>query len=186
MKRNSLKGKKFGILKIIRTKGTAPNGSAALFCICDCGKITSTNYKALKSGIKISCGCVPKDKSLYKQDIINIMLGYVWNQYKKVSLTKNLELSLTPQEFKKLILGNCFYCGIEPNNLYKRSSNGVVVQTEKQFCKYNGIDKVDPKKGYTKRNCVSCCYACNWSKSNKSQKDFFSWIARVYNHSCTK
>jgi len=34
-------------------------------------------------------------------------------------------------------------------------------------------------KGYTKKNCVSCCKICNRAKSGMGFDDFMSWIRRL-------
>lgn len=45
---------------------------------------------------------------------------------------------------------------------------------------YNGIDRVDNLKGYTRNNCIPCCSICNQSKHTMSKKDWLQWITRVY------
>ena len=47
---------------------------------------------------------------------------------------------------------------------------------------YNGLDKVNPKLGYTKSNVVTSCSECNYAKSDKSIEDFYRFIVRVYNN----
>lgn len=34
---------------------------------------------------------------------------------------------------------------------------------------------------HTLDNCVPCCYQCNGSKSDRSERDFLDWIDKVYN-----
>jgi len=43
------------------------------------------------------------------------------------------------------------------------------------------IDRVDPKKGYTKDNCVPCCATCNFVKNNMNYGDFIQYIRSLYN-----
>lgn len=46
---------------------------------------------------------------------------------------------------------------------------------------YPTIDKIDPKKGYTKGNVCICTYAANWMKSDLSIDDFKSIITSIHN-----
>lgn len=36
-----------------------------------------------------------------------------------------------------------------------------------------------PKRGYRKKNCVSCCYTCNRAKNTMSLQNFTTWIQRI-------
>lgn len=47
---------------------------------------------------------------------------------------------------------------------------------------YNGIDRIDNSKGYTKENSITACKQCNISKSTYSQQDFINWINNCYNN----
>lgn len=44
---------------------------------------------------------------------------------------------------------------------------------------YNGIDRVDSKKGYVAGNVVTCCRNCNQAKSDKSIDEFEEWAIRL-------
>jgi hypothetical protein len=46
---------------------------------------------------------------------------------------------------------------------------------------YNGIDRVDNKKGYTEENCVSCCGLCNRMKMKMGLSDFAKHIQKIHN-----
>ena len=84
------------------------------------------------------------------------------------------ENSLTPLDFKALTEGNCHYCGSPPANWTK-------VPTIKNI-QYNGVDRIDNKKGYHLGNVVSCCKTCNAMKSALSQEQFIDHIRRVLQH----
>lgn len=74
-------------------------------------------------------------------------------------ITHKLELN----EFQKLVLNRCFYCGGLPTK--KRENRGFTILL-------NGIDRSDSNNGYTNKNCESCCSKCNSAKGNKSQRLF--------------
>ena len=40
------------------------------------------------------------------------------------------------------------------------------------------IDKIDPKRGYARSNCVACCWPCNRTKNNMMPEAFLDWIGR--------
>lgn len=148
-------------------------------CICDCGNKTEANTGSLSTGKKKSCGCIKNitnaENSRSSRDkIIKIDGGYrsIFRMYKNNSKTRNLEFNIPFDDFIKLLSMNCFYCGIEPSNLYMKSYYSV---------KYNGIDRRDNSIGYTINNCVTCCKMCNIAKNNSSEKEFLNWINRLYN-----
>lgn len=83
-----------------------------------------------------------------------------YDSYKSRCKSRKIKFKLSFYYFDLLVKKECHYCK------YKSDS------------KINGIDRVDPKNGYTKINCVPCCWTCNRAKSNMSYKDFQEYIAR--------
>lgn len=79
----------------------------------------------------------------------------IFLEYISTCRRKNIFFELTAEEFNKLIVKNCAYCGREPSNTNMRC--GI---------KYNGLDRIDNNKGYTLKNVVPCCSLCNRIKSN--------------------
>jgi len=86
---------------------------------------------------------MPRDKVLLGAS--QIYADYTYNSYRK-----NLCWRLSKSEFKKLIDGNCTYCGSPPKN--KRGRENY---------KYNGLDRINHSYGYSVKNCLSCCWVCN-------------------------
>lgn len=97
-------------------------------------------------------------------------------QYKKGALKRNLEYSLTEEQFTKLITGKCHYCGDKLTNVVKGQG-----KTSGDFY-YTGIDRVDSSKGYIKENCVSCCWTCNNMKHTTKEKDFLKHIEKIFQY----
>lgn len=132
-------------------------------CLCDCGKEFITTSKAITRGKK-SCGCHWRVSEL--ESSIQGRLCH----YQSAARRRKHEWSLSREEFKTLILGNCFYCKIAPSLLYDRRNSNVF---------FNGIDRVDSSKGYRKDNVVSCCHICNRGKNDLKVEDFLKWIKRL-------
>ena len=93
----------------------------------------------------------------------------VFNSYVRSAKDRHLSFDLTEQDAYKIIKQNCFYCGEEP----EPDSNNYI---------RNGIDRVDPKRGYTLDNCVPCCTSCNKMKSNMTLEHFFNKISNIYHN----
>ena len=85
-----------------------------------------------------------------------------WRSIKSSSKVREIELSLTREDFEKLTSGNCAYCGDSRSPL--------------------GIDRIDNSKGYTLENSTSCCKICNYMKKNLSVENFISHITKIYSH----
>lgn len=45
---------------------------------------------------------------------------------------------------------------------------------------YNGLDRVDPSRGYATDNVVPACIVCNRAKADMSREEFHAWVGRVY------
>lgn len=92
------------------------------------------------------------------------------HSYKKSAKKRNKEWLLTDEQFDSLVLGDCFYCGAEPNRLIETCNNSMLL---------NGIDRNDNSRGYDAENCVTACKDCNYAKRKMSQEDFFDMCRRV-------
>jgi hypothetical protein len=168
--KNTLKpmiGIKFGKLTPIEISGKEKNGQYIYNCICDCGKTFIARGRILRSGGIKSCGC---SRMLEKgQAAFNRLL----RTYKYCAKNRNLNFSLSDNEFENLINKNCYYCDTPPTQNSKgRNYNGTYF--------YNGIDRVDNCKGYCLENCVTCCKYCNYSKTDRNIEDFKEWIKKCY------
>jgi hypothetical protein len=172
-----LTGQKFGRLIVINRAENSRNNRVRWLCKCDCGKETITASSNLKNGTVVSCGCYSrKIHSLPNGEAAkNDLLG----SYKRNAKNRNLSFELSKEEFLELTKQNCFYCGKEPSTIRKNNSNnGDYI--------YNGIDRIDSSKGYTKENTVSCCSQCNMFKNKYLQSDFFEWIKTVHSNLTNK
>ena len=144
---------------------------------CDCGNIVEAEQYSVKSGKKESCGC-NRSKNLVQRNIDNrkpfsyasrrnLLAKYIYS-----AKTRELSFELSEEQFNWLTIQNCNYCGVEPLGLIKADErNGEY--------RYNGIDRVDSKQGYTFDNCVPCCKFCNMAKREYPVEEFLAWIERL-------
>lgn len=149
---------------------------------CCCGKIYQRRGADLiyKKGYT-NCGC-SIGKQAYLKNPEDALRNSVILVYKTNALKKKLEFKLTDAQVISYFTQPCYYCGIiEYNSTHTRKRKGRKVIKDRQYTfKYNGIDRVDPKKGYILSNCVACCKVCNISKNNLSKEEFLNWLKRAY------
>ena len=98
----------------------------------------------------------------------------LYHMYKKEAEKRELFFDLPKDNFEKLIIDKCYYCGNFPYTMCTA-------------CKipgfyYNGIDRVDNSKGYTINNCVTCCKKCNYMKASLTTEDFIDHIRKILFH----
>lgn len=170
--RIDLTGKKFNKLTVIEYACTEKK-AAVWKCLCECG-----NYKLVRTGNLLnghtkSCGCFKK-KLPFGQAAKH---GLYW-KYKSHANTRNKNFRLARKTFLAMTSQNCYYCGVEPKQVFiDKRSNG--------FYRYNGLDRVNNLKGYSKLNCVPCCALCNTWKGALSQKEFLIRVNKI-NTNCNK
>jgi len=164
--------RKFGKLVVIeRTEGK--DNQRLWLCRCECGQITTAKTSQLRNGHKRSCGCLrgrPNNKELAVGESV---FNHLYSQYQHTAKDRGLIFAINKIEFRKLTKGDCYYCGRPPFAILRHPRRkGEYV--------YNGVDRVDSKKGYIAENVVSCCKYCNRAKSDLSQSEFFELIKMVY------
>ena len=87
--------------------------------------------------------------------------GRYWD-YKSTAKNNNRKFELTIEEFQKITLQVCNYCGQFSEN--------------KNYC---GIDRIDSNKDYYSGNIAPCCDWCNFMKSNHSLDEWVTHIKRI-------
>lgn len=159
------------ILEFVKFRNYSKSRQPIYKCKCRCGKFIEIGLWTLKSKkSESSCGCIFKrKKSLPKGEAA---LNSLFSSYKKAARNRNYTFKLTKKDFKCIINKNCNYCGEPPSNTFK-TDNDTGNYT------YNGIDRVDNNKGYTKNNVVPCCIICNRAKSTLSLLEFKKWIKKL-------
>jgi hypothetical protein len=165
------------VVKILPSRMYGTTKKRMWLCQCDCGNEIEINTSALLRNNTKSCGCLKSQKSIENSIKSRHKLakedgGYrsIYSSYKRNAITRNLNFDIDFDFTLNIMKSNCYYCGIEPSNIYKKSYYNV---------KYNGIDRVDNSKGYNLDNIVPCCKMCNVAKNNNSQNEFLNWIKRI-------
>lgn len=174
-----LRGKNFENWKVLNKDPKKSQKGYFWLCECKCGKKKYVFGNDLRKGISKSCGCLftlPPGESDVR---------WLFNYYRKTSAKGRghiWELSL--EEFKEITKKNCYYCGSGLTNLRdnrKIKRNGkTYYKNSKGTYAYNGIDRKDNSKGYTKKNIVPCCKVCNKMKSKLSDKEFLKQIKKIF------
>ena len=175
---------RFGRLVVVEKLESrrSPCGSLKRFwkCLCDCGNYTEASTTSLIRGYVKSCGCLHSDTSVsnsissrHKLTKSDSLKKYVLYGYKRNAKNRNINWEIDDDFAFKIFELNCHYCGCVPSNIAK---SGKTIK--KEFL-YNGIDRIDNKKGYTPQNVVPCCAMCNHAKKNYGELEFMSWSLRL-------
>lgn len=105
-----------------------------------------------------------------------LSLKALWYDYRKSARRRNLEFTLSLDDFEFITSSNCEYCGLPAVRVF----NDYGRFKTPYLC--NGIDRVNNELGYTKENCVACCKECNFAKGRLAQSEFYEWIRRIVAH----
>ena len=151
------------------------NNHIHYICKCDCGNISSVTRGRLLSGYTKSCGCLAAEiSSKSKQrNGRNPAFNSVVASYKQAAYKRNIGWNLSDEEVITIFSENCYYCNNKDSNLK--------IQGKWEF-KYNGIDRLNPEKGYSIDNVKACCKSCNMRKWDSSEKEFYKWIEQTYKY----
>lgn len=82
-------------------------------------------------------------------------------KYKYAAKTRDLEFTITFEQFKALLRDTCLICNSNINI---------------------GVDRLDSSKGYIIENCISCCDVCNKMKLDHSFDFFIKHIKKIYDY----
>lgn len=161
---------------VIKCVGRRKNQEKLYKYRCNCGRIAVTNFYGLnKSKFCYDCRIIRKPMLTLKGEA---GLHRLYGNYKYIAKKRNLIFNLTIDEFSELTNKTCYYCKAKPKNKMKSQTltlkNGTYT--------YNGVDRVNNNKGYTKDNTVACCTSCNKAKLSLTSKQFKSLIRKIYHN----
>ncbi len=178
-----LEGRRFGALVVTKRAGSykyndkstgKPRLSFSRWeCQCDCGEICFKTSRPLISGTSVRCGWLCRSVVKPSKYTNGTLLGKIYGVYRSNAGRRNLEFSLTENQFLELVTSDCYYTGRSPTRTIRNAKKTLTPLA------YNGIDRIDPDKGYTMENCVPCCYEVNRAKSNMREEDFLSLVADI-------
>ena len=103
----------------------------------------------------------------------------VYASYRGRAMRENIVFSLDKNDFRFRTQLPCYYCGEPPSQISTNPTSTKEGTKNSQFI-YNGIDRVDPKKGYENGNVLSCCKKCNYAKHIMGITEFLDWIKKVH------
>lgn len=175
-------GKRFGKLVVIDLGDQSVVREKMRFlCKCDCGREKVVARYHLRSGAIDNCGCNKREQAAIqrrKRTPIEAAFNEHYTRYQRNARNRNIEFSLTEEEFILCSSGDCLYCGGLPVEFPSRFMAG------QPFSGYaaNGIDRIDSSVGYVVGNIVPCCGWCNMAKGTKSQSYFIQMCKAVAAH----
>lgn len=182
-KRKDLTGLVFGRLTVMQP---IANIGTKWLCNCECGSKAIILSSALTRGDNRSCGCLRREIARSKTIAmrkgrfnVNSARNRVLRDYKRSAIKRNIIWELSESDFDSLITQPCHYCGSLPSNkttTYNAHRNSAI--------RYNGIDRLDNTKNYTKDNVVPCCFICNRAKNTMPLKEWYHWISKIVRHRC--
>lgn len=140
-------------------------------CVCECGKAVTVSVMHLRSGHTKSCGCLKTSRLPRGESAFHALV----TQYRRNARTRDLSFSLTKEEFRELVRKPCAYCGTPPSTVM-RSKYGTG-----DFY-YNGLDRVNNRKGYTSENAAPCCKLCNFMKKKLGYEVFVKHVLAIASH----
>lgn len=171
-----MKGERYGDWTVIGyAERERKDGHTYLVVKCLCGKTSELRESDLRNRKTSQCAsCAAKTAARLriiddKEYTINTVYGY----YKKSARSRDISFEINKEFFRDFIFENCYYCGISPSNKLDRRIE------DREAVKYNGLDRMDPSRGYIPDNLVTCCGTCNQAKASMTASEFFEWIARV-------
>ena len=86
-----------------------------------------------------------------------------YSDYRRRALKKQLDFSITPDDYNLIIKKNCFMCGKKSDQQHQ-----------------NGIDRMDNTKGYTLENINACCCECNLIKKDYVYENIMNKLFLIY------
>ena len=169
-------GKIYNYLKCI--KRLAPMNGRTYWqveCIL-CNKIKNVDIAKVLNGHDKSCGCLPYMKKELIESVEIWGKKQLYSRYKHSAKKSNRTFELTFEDFCNIVDLPCAYCG--ESKTQKFIGRGF----PNRIVRYNGIDRFDNRKGYTRGNCMPCCIVCNRMKLTMPYHKFFTQINKIHNN----
>lgn len=136
-------------------------------CKCTTEGCSNITYRDVNRSLKWSGYCRPcsNRKKLEKARLVpNPADGEpyeaLYNSLRKLCKEKNKDITLTYEDFRDIAEkhNECHYC--------KSEVKFAIRNISKNGSRYN-LDRKDNSVGYTKDNCVPCCWRCNNGKGDR-------------------
>lgn len=160
-------------------------------CKCICGAEIKLSRSRFANQKTFHSGCSLKENYKHHNLVYEPREASYRNKaimYKATAKSRKHSFELSIEETIVLLKGNCFYCNEPPSQIHsaivsrKNKSQYNFYKKEEYTILYNGIDRIDSKKGYSLSNVVPCCKSCNTAKLDRTKEEFEKWIVKVYNN----
>lgn len=163
-------GRVYGDLLVIGEADSRIYGrsyKSMVFAECVCGDVSEYPATRLRRSRAIRCrACRYKHRGRNKKSFDqNYYEKSIVNRAKK----KGIQVSLKFKDFKEMTKRDCEYCEAKPRNVFWISDDFYA----------NGVDRMDPRGTYSKRNCVPCCPTCNFMKHGLEYSEFIKHIQKI-------
>lgn len=142
---------------------------------CTCGREKDIISRHVRVGATQSCGCLPQLKAQISAQ--RITAAYVVRYSRMRAKKTGWPFTLTVEQVQELIFAPCAYCAAAPPP--RGAPHSLHANRGREVLGRNGMDRVDPKGGYTPDNVVPCCHECNTAKLDKTLPEFRAYIQRV-------
>jgi len=117
-----LEGRVFGKLTVLKFSGLCKNHRKAKWlCQCSCGNKTTVFGSSLWYSLTRSCGCLRIEAARRSDAAFNKI---VW-QYRRHAKERGLVFNLTKTVLHELISGKCYYCGVVPSNVRRKTHEKI-------------------------------------------------------------
>jgi len=169
-------GQVFGFLAVRRFLRVTNTRQVRWKCECACGKMVVAQTFDLIAGKMKSCKC--RGVSVESKCMVRAM-----SVLPTSAAHRGLGFSLTEHEVKKLIFGDCYYCGATPEE-------GQAFKAQEIQDKENVSDERYRPLEQRRRVCVrKLCFSLlcvQLAKSTLTVDEFLGWTRRVVHHQIQK
>jgi hypothetical protein len=177
---------RFGKWNVLE-RGPNKKRYSAFFCKCDCGNKCLVSSTSLVQGESTQCSScsgriksklgIEKSRHLRFNPETPIKDIYYKIKYRAVK-SRKLEFTITFEEFKGIVFGNCVYTGLAPvgSRTYRNGRNS---KHNGKVTSVNSIDRIDPRYGYHIWNVQPCNTYINFAKNDLLPEEWDNLIERM-------
>lgn len=174
IRRKQLEGRRFGRVTVLRFSHNDKRNHAVWRVRCDCEHEFEVDTHTLVRGRTRQCNSC-RLKWLWEHNKkLDAAFTHLLAHYRNSAKKQKRTFTLSRKQFRKITSSPCFYTGRMPSNIKKTIGGSIYI--------YNGIDRLDNQKGYTKENCVSCCWDVNKMKGAMTFEKFLAACQEVVKH----
>lgn len=119
----------------------------------------------------------PKPKP--KRGSVESMWRRLYTHAGHKSRKRGKEWKLSFEDYMEIIQMQCHYCDAEPGNSVDKAMDLGRLDPRRRDYKYQGIDRIDSSKGYTRDNVLPCCWMCNKMKGTSTTGEILCHLRKM-------